>query len=190
MAIILTGLIYQLFHTHQSELGDIDEYNKHWIDTCQAIDSFHLNWEIPDGLKQIWYMDNLDNTAFMNWKTTMNIGYAIAGIGSGKPISLTEMMSLARDHWAALPASIKRSASSRRTFHTDHDNEERGMYHSGSFKKPRLSEDRWGRKPQKPANYVGPFQKVCSVHGWFRGEANHDDKTCRRIIFLKNQERL
>ncbi|KAI2621843.1 hypothetical protein GGS21DRAFT_494546 [Xylaria nigripes] len=100
-------LTFHLTRKTLPQMRGIDEYNSHWVDTCQAIDSLQLSWKIPDELKQLWYLSNLGE-AFEVWKTSMATTYAIADVGNGTPISLQQLMALARDHWAKL-ASSKRN---------------------------------------------------------------------------------
>jgi len=36
-------------------------------------------------------------------------------------------------------------------------------------------------KKAKPTDYRGPYQKVCSYHGWWSHKNNHDDAGCRYL---------
>ncbi|KAI0531598.1 hypothetical protein GGR58DRAFT_225108 [Xylaria digitata] len=121
----LLDLSYALAKKTLPQMKGIDEYNKHWVDNCQALDSLQLSWKIPDQLKQLWYMANLGD-AFDNWKTSMTTSYAIADVGTGTLILLKELMSKARDHWVKLSGSAKRNASTMAAYyledaHTDNE---------------------------------------------------------------------
>ncbi|KAI0097723.1 putative polyketide synthase [Nemania sp. FL0031] len=186
----LLDLTYSLAKKNLPQMKGIDEYNKHWIDTCQAMDSLQLKWRIPDQLKQLWYMANLGD-AFDTWKTSMTTSYAIADVGTGTPVSLKDLMSMARDHWAKLAGNAKRNASTMAAFHLDEANSDNEVYFSPDVKRRRLNdknnnERRHFIKKEKPANYTGPYQKVCSIHGWSgTADGNHDDSTCRTLIARK-----
>ncbi|KAJ8127932.1 hypothetical protein O1611_g5702 [Lasiodiplodia mahajangana] len=188
----LLDLTYSLAKKTLPQMKGIDEYNKHWIDTCQAMDSLQLKWRIPDQLKQLWYMANLGD-AFDTWKTSMTTSYAIADVGTGTAVSLKELMSMARDHWAKLAGNAKRNASTMAAFHLEDANSDNEVYFSPDAKRRRLTHSNHqherGRgyiKKEKPTDYTGPYQKVCSIHGWSgTADGNHDDSTCRTILARK-----
>ncbi|CAK7271323.1 hypothetical protein SEPCBS119000_004541 [Sporothrix epigloea] len=163
------NLLDQIFTQKAEEFKSIREYSEVFEDRRYEIKHMSLGWEIPEGLAQIVYLNNL-GPEYGQYVSSIYREFTIGGIGHGRAISLYYLISCTIDEAERLAAAAKRLAARADAI----------VNTSTVAYLARANRSRKRRPSRIPSNYRGPHRKVCSIHGWVDGPSNHDNTSCLR----------
>jgi hypothetical protein len=175
---VISKLMVDVASNHKT----IKDFSRAFISKIDQLERMALPWKLPDELFQIWYLHNLGDS-FATFRSTIYQHFKVAGIGDGRPLTLRTLMERADNEYQLQLQEQQRTTTVAPAFFTGI---KRNPTQAFSERQPDTRNGqppprRIQRKKAKPTDYRGPYQKVCSYHGWWSHKNNHDDAGCRYL---------
>ncbi|KHO00364.1 uncharacterized protein MAM_02287 [Metarhizium album ARSEF 1941] len=159
--------------------SDVQDFVQAFREKLHNLERMQLNWTMPKELCQLLFLINLDDT-FSTFRSRVYQQYRIAGVGNGADITLDQLIELAQDEHQRLETEKRLSSRSGSAIVDPSVYLAQG---STGYKHRRdttgANQPPWKRtKLTKPSDYKGPYQKVCTIHGWLPTPGSHNDSEC------------